>query len=443
MSTWMGGQDNNNFNDPKNWSPNGVPNGVNATISAGSTIVLTQNELISGSGGATLTGLGDITISGPYNLQIDSDLYVTAGETLVLSGSDIQISTGLEIAGHGTFEIDGGRVSISQSLSIGSSQDLYLKDTDFSTNSTIVGSGTIILDGSTLDVENDYPLPAVDFVGTHNTLDIPYYSNHEGPIENFGFGDTIHTAPGDKLSLVANNSAGGYELLDDVGQYTDTISTDVSLAKGLTPADFVNVDGNFYAICFMAGTAIATPYGEVPVESLQIGDPLTLSDGRVMPMAWLGKQTVSTRFADPMRVLPIRIKADALGDSLPRRDLLVSPEHALLVGDILIQAGALVNGVSILRETGVPERFTYYHVELADHSLILAESVPAETFVDHVDRKTFDNWAEYEALYGSPRDIVEMPHPRAKSHRQVPPAIRRWLMDRAVAIYGKDIAAAS
>ena len=77
----------------------------------------------------------------------------------------------------------------------------------------------------------------------------------------------------------------------------------------------------------------------------------------------------------------------------------------------LIQAGALINGTSIVRETNVPTTFTYYHVEVEDHSLILAENTPAETFVDNVDRLGFDNWAEHEAIYPNGKHVNELPYP--------------------------------
>ena len=193
----------------------------------------------------------------------------------------------------------------------------------------------------------------------------------------------------------------------------------------------------------MPGTRVATPLGEVAVETLKIGDLVTTAEGHAAPVRWIGRQTVSRVFADPLRVLPIRIQAGALGESLPARDLLISADHAILIDGVLVQAGALVNGRSIRRETDVPMTFTYYHVELDDHALILAEGVPAETFIDNVDRLAFDNWEEHEALYPRGRPIRELPYARAMAGRQVPQHIRKRLAERTDTLCGREAASAA
>jgi hypothetical protein len=184
--------------------------------------------------------------------------------------------------------------------------------------------------------------------------------------------------------------------------------------------------------CFLSGTRILTVSGNEPIEKLKIGDVVGTWRGQFVPIRWIGYRTVTSRFGDPMRIWPIRIKAGSLDEGAPSRDLVLSPDHAILINDILIQAGALVNGTSIIRETNVPETFTYYHIELDEHVLILAEGTPAETFVDNVDRIRFDNWSDYAALYPNGKSIEEMRYPRAKSHRQVPQAVRSILAARAI-----------
>jgi hypothetical protein len=185
------------------------------------------------------------------------------------------------------------------------------------------------------------------------------------------------------------------------------------------------------APCFLAGVSIVTPSGDVRVEDLRRGDSIVIANGEARTIRWIGKRKISVKFADPQRAFPVRIRAGALADNTPARDLLVSPDHAMMVEGILIQASALVNGVSILRERDMPEEFIYYHIELDRHDLIFAEGALTETFVDNVDRMLFDNWAEHQSLYPNGNPIVEMPYPRAKAHRQVPLSIREKLSHRA------------
>jgi hypothetical protein len=214
-------------------------------------------------------------------------------------------------------------------------------------------------------------------------------------------------------------------------------------SSNLLASQLIGENSDAMPPCFLAGTKILTLSGEVRVEELKRGDYVLTSDDRSVPVAWIGRRTVARLFANPLRILPVRLKAGALSENVPCRDLLVSPDHALFVSGMLIQAGALVNGSSIVRDESVPTTFTYYHVEVDDHSLILAENAPAETFVDNVDRMGFDNWDEYQTLYPNGKMIVEMPYPRAKAYRQVPRAIREALANRGVAIYGTKVSTAA
>ena len=195
--------------------------------------------------------------------------------------------------------------------------------------------------------------------------------------------------------------------------------------------------------CFCRGTLILTERGERPVEELAIGDRLMTSSGAISPISWIGRTKVTARLVDPLRSWPIRIKANALAEGVPSRDMLLSPDHAVFVDGILIQAGALVNDTSIVHETDVPDVFDYYHIELDDHTLIIANNVRSETFIDNVDRLAFDNWKEHEALYPDGKPIVEMPCPRAKSNRQVPRMIREMLAERGIALYGAPLIASA
>ena len=194
------------------------------------------------------------------------------------------------------------------------------------------------------------------------------------------------------------------------------------------PQASINAGANF-TVCFAAGTEIATPEGIALVETLKVGDMVRTFDGRDVAVKWVGEQTVATKFGPAERLLPVKVAAGALGGGLPSKDLVVTADHALLIGDTLCNAGALVNGTTITRlsREEMGERFTVYHVETEGHEVILANGAAAETFIDNVSRTAFDNYAEFEAMYGEVEEMVELGYPRAMTVRQVPAAIRAAL----------------
>ncbi|EBA03559.1 hypothetical protein RB2150_03648 [Rhodobacterales bacterium HTCC2150] len=178
--------------------------------------------------------------------------------------------------------------------------------------------------------------------------------------------------------------------------------------------------------CFCAGTKISTPSGAKEVENLSPGDKILRADNSVATVRWLGKQDVYPRFQHPDKINPIKISAGALGENLPKRDLMLSPDHAIMQDGTLINASALINGTSIQQVKSMPkDGFTYYHVETDDHELLLAEGLAAETFIDYATRDAFDG-------EGNPADLIdEMPLPRVSSARALPPQLRAKIKSNA------------
>ena len=135
--------------------------------------------------------------------------------------------------------------------------------------------------------------------------------------------------------------------------------------------------------CFCAGTPIFTDNGHVPVESLRPGDLVRTKDGRLVPVKWIGQRRCAGR--------PVRFHANCIASGVPHEDVLLSPDHAVLVNGVLVNAHRLLNGISVTRESLGSVLFV--HVELDQHDILSAAGMDCESYLDTGNRGQFDREA--------------------------------------------------
>ena len=206
-----------------------------------------------------------------------------------------------------------------------------------------------------------------------------------------GFSASSGTFSGTHGGLTLTNGTVS-KILDIVGSFT---TANFSISSSAT-ATTIALQPN--APCFVAGTRVLTPRGEVAVEDLAIGDMVITLQGKDRPIIWVGHRTIDLQLHPrPEQAQPVCIAANALSNNVPRRDLWVSPDHALLIDDLLVPAQLLLNDLNVYR--GAPARVTYYHLELAEHAAIFAENTPAETYLETGNRNAFENAAGSTMLH--------------------------------------------
>ncbi|WP_204113298.1 Hint domain-containing protein [Shimia biformata] len=157
----------------------------------------------------------------------------------------------------------------------------------------------------------------------------------------------------------------------------------------LLPKSASQLDGG--VICFTPGTVIATPDGPRRVETLREGDRVSTKDNGAQEVVWIGsrKMTGARLFAMP-RLRPIRIRAGALGIERPDDELVVSPEHRLLIEgpvaralfntpEVMVAARELVNDHSVIVDHQM-KTVTYVHLLLPNHEVLWANGVETESF---------------------------------------------------------------
>lgn len=144
-------------------------------------------------------------------------------------------------------------------------------------------------------------------------------------------------------------------------------------------------------ICFTPDTMIATEFGARAISELTIGDRILTRDNGPQEIFWRGhRRMTGARLHVMPHLRPIRFASGALGFGRPDQELLVSPQHRMLIKgqaalalfntpEVLVAAQDLVNDRTIMVDRGVRE-VTYVHILLQKHSIVWANGLETESF---------------------------------------------------------------
>lgn len=181
----------------------------------------------------------------------------------------------------------------------------------------------------------------------------------------------------------------------------NTVRAAADIGQQVLNLAIINVadgSGELAVVCFARGTMISTALGLVAVEALKAGDLVETRDNGLQPVRWIGSIKMSAQdLQKNPNLIPIRISAGALGAGTPAADLLVSPQHRVLVrskiaqkmfgtSEILVAAKQLleVDGIDIATDLSEVE---YFHFLFDQHEVVVS------------------NGAETESLYTGPQAI--------------------------------------
>jgi hypothetical protein len=372
----------------------GLGAGGDIFVQEGGSLTIAGGTLGAGavSGGAGGGGEG----SGASGQGFGGGLFIQGQQVITFDPAAGQTVT---IAGVIADQAEGYSNSLSGSLLMTGAGTLVLAaDNDAGSSAQGGFTGGIVIEDGT---------GAITFQNTaaiDPTIEFTWSNAPNNEIDGFGPGDKIQidgfletslSYSGNTLLVLGTDPTGALPeevVLTIPGQHTANFQVEAQ-SPGQT---YTVID---YAPCYCRGTRIMTKHGQKQVEDLKVSDKLRTASGALRPIKWIGTRSYGGRFVTGRKdILPVCIKAGALADNVPLRDLWISPNHAMYLSGVLIEAKDLINGVSIVQEHTV-DTLEYFHIELDSHDVIIAEGALSESFVDDDNRGMFHNAHEYETLF--------------------------------------------
>lgn len=368
----------------------------------------------------SLNGSGDNHVVIGDNAYITDFIFTNDGHDTIEIGANSYVGNEIELDGdigdtitvgdnttlnRGIDATDSGATGTGSQITFGDSVQVndWIDTGDNSDDTLIIGNDFVMTSGGINTEEGDDSISIGDNAtfsyandgvylaagGGNDTLDLGVYDfNQGGYLDGESGTDTLKLTSSDQYSATDIENAiqnSGYFTQNPDGTYSAQDYSEFTVGS----TTFYNWNG-VDIVCFVKGTMIETIHGPLPIEDLQVGDLIETVDDGYQPLRWIGSRKIeASELAQHERLKPIRIREGAFGLGLPERDLLVSPQHRMLVNskiarrmfdksEVLIAAKQLlpVDGVDVVE---MPDGVEYFHMLFNRHQLVIAEGAVSES----------------------------------------------------------------
>ncbi|AXI03824.1 Hint domain-containing protein [Aquirhabdus parva] len=355
--TWTGSGGDGTWGNSANWSTGTLPSTLDGVVfSSGPAATLTTSS--------GLVKIASLTMNSPA-------ASLTVQGSLTVGAAHLNMVPNFIDSSQGSLIVDGGSLTAGQYV------------TSATGNVQLTNGGTYLWQGTGVSTQT------IDMGDSINDSFV-FTQQFGGTIQNFHAGQFISYSGG----------------VNSVSVGTNTITFNASNGSTYT----INLTGNYDSsnlivsgnsvyttvpVCFVSGSLIRTVRGDVPVETLRVGDIVITASGEQQPIVWLGNRTLKFDLSNEQRyedAWPIKVQAGAFGPDQPYSDLWLSPGHSVglnVIDDIFIPVGHLTNGATIAQME--VDQVTYWHVELENHDTLIANGLDAESYYDSGNRAWFKN----------------------------------------------------
>ncbi|RUT26059.1 hypothetical protein C0V97_08345 [Asaia sp. W19] len=395
-----------------------------ATTGKSGTVTVQNGASVSG---AQITS--NMTLSAAAGASL-SQIVVGSGGSVISAGAPVSSSTSNvtlnpSVQNHNTMNT-GGSITGGDWIAVNIGGTTYyqsgtakLTGPVFLTNATLTITSGAVVDGM-LQAQLGNPTITIQSGGvlTHSTLNNGYVTVQNGGVMSGNYGNSAQvtvSSGGKSINDTFYTTYGGNDTVTVLSGATisgpSLSNTTLVVSSGASLIEPVNIGSGGAATiygtaeaCFLPGTMIATPMGEVAIETLAVGDEIiTLEPGTgnavTQRVTWVGKgRTITNGSAyDDLAGYPVCVAKDAIATGVPHRDVYLTAEHCLYVDGHLVPVRTLVNGGSIYYDTSRTD-YEYFHLATEKHSVILADGMPSETYRDTGNARAFSQHGKLARL---------------------------------------------